>query len=167
MRAWTSQFQTAMQAADPLRPLLLVTLATGLAAPNDVVRICNADAPVTFPDGGNVYTPRPFELGQVRIQSQENPGGTTLAIGDDGYLRGLVNAGAAFENREVEVRLVERSRFDSAAHMQFEVFVVERRPEELAGVFSFALKTLDAYLDDPFPLGTFTKERFKGISDRR
>lgn len=167
MRAWPGGFSTAMQAADPMRPLLLLTIFTGLGAPNDVLRYCNSDAPVVFPDGANTYLPRAFSVGQIRMEGQSASGNVSLEVADpDEVILALVNAGARFQDRDVELRMVERSKFDNAANTNAEAFIVAQEPDWEGHTFRFSLTALDAFLSEVFPVGVFTRDRFPGIPER-
>ncbi len=166
MRNWESAFLAAMQTAAPFRPLVLVTVRTGLASPNGLVRMCNAERPITF--GGNVYTPRPFGVGRVSIEG-DRAATVTLELGDDGagFWRGLINAGATFEDRRIDVMIVERSQLDGALKRNIEAFVADGSPDEAGGRISIPMKTLDSFMDEAFPMRNVDHQAFPGIPQRK
>ena len=167
MRSWDATFKQALEAAK-LKPLVMVTVDTGLASPDDVVRMCNAERPVEFPDGGDLYTPRPFDVGEIPVTTHAESTGTSIQLGDaDGFWRALVNAGMDLEDRRVEVRIVERSQLDSSAKRSLDKFVVDGSPDEAADVVQLQLKPIDSFQDEFFPRGIMDREFFPGLPERR
>ncbi len=167
MRSWNASFKQVLEAAK-LKPVVLVTVDTGLASPNDIIRICNAERPIAFPDGGDVYTPRPFEVGEIPVVTHDESTGTTMQLGDaDGFWRALVNAGMDLEDRRIEVRIVERSQLDGSAKRTLDKFVVDGSPDEAGDVMQVQLKPLDSFQDEIFPRGIMDRVFFPGLPERR
>lgn len=169
-RGITTAYEDAVR-ADPTKPVYLVSIATDLSAPDDVLRITNFSSDVLFPDpGGDTYEAVPHRADDFQIDMDGGKGGD-LAIADvDGLSlhanktwRDLIILGANFQFQKVDVFAAQRSELGDALDIQSDSFMIADwgRPH---GEMVFALKPLMAWLDVvELPPETVTKEEYPGI----
>ncbi len=169
-RGVTATYEAAVR-ADPTRPVYLVTIPTGLASPDDLVRITNFSSNVLFPDpGGDIYEAVAHGSGDFQIDMDGGKGGP-LSIADvDGLSlhasktwRDLIVLGAKFQFQKVDVLAAQRTDLDDVDHVQSDSFMIATwvRPH---GEIVFELKPLMAWLSVvELPPDTVTKEKYPGI----
>lgn len=117
-------FLTTSQAPG-LAPIWLLRLATGLAAPNDTIRICTANRTITFPtSGGSTYAPRPVEIPEIVLGTDaEGGGGSTLRLGDaDSYWHGL---GASWAGKRVSILRTDADLLSAGTNVIWNDFFVD------------------------------------------
>lgn len=156
-RGHPAPFLDAAQAA-LVNPVWLVAIWTGLTAPNDVLRFASAARDVVFPDGGDTYAARPIGQGVIDVNS-ESPGSMTLALGDDGTIRGLA---ASWHDKKVRLIRIERSVTAQADYCQIDEYLIDAAIPA-TGVFTFQLSQRRSRLETQIPLVLVNFEEFPGI----
>lgn len=141
----------------------LVEIETGIAA-TPTLRYASVVGSVSW--NGQAWTGRPFDPGEVRVESQGNAGGPTVEVADvDQVFRGLIAQGATFGNRYCILRLTVAELLLSASGPTTALrddFLIDgyELPE---GRVRLTLKPMAAVFDTPLPRGRITRAIFPGI----
>lgn len=151
------------------RIVLLVEIATGLAA-TPTLRYASTNCDLVWGVDGMgsplTWSRRPFDPGEIRVESQDNADGPTLELGDvDRVFRDLVAAGAPLAGQSAICRLtVEQLCLSSSAENTAirDDFLIDHweMPE---GKIRLALKPYAALFDVLLPRTTMTRVDFPGI----
>lgn len=158
-RDWPATFTTENQSVDP-KPSLLVEVTTGLAAPNDTIRMTNEDADRSW--SGSTFTARPFEFGDFDIEGGR-AAEVELKVADvDGYWATWL-ASTDFRWQRVRRYRIDRDAVSATSHAQLDTFRVlaySRTDREL----TFSVGPTAAVLEEMHIPGRFmTRVDFPGM----
>ena len=164
-------FTDAAQAAVS-KPIWLVEIQT--ASSPSVLRFTNAERRVTFPDGGDVYYPRPIVIPNIKLNTTGGSGGSMqltdeapeLGAGesastDDRSITYMIETlGVDFRFRIVDILRIERDETDDATKVQQDTMWI-KSVERAGGLATFELAPMSSFLDQlDFPGRTADRATF-------
>jgi len=162
VRSLAAGLLTLFRAEAP-KPVVLVEISTGLAA-TPTMRLCDREYSLAW--GGQVWTGRPAEAGEIRVEAGQDAEGPTITLGDvDRTFRALLTAGAPFVGLRVVLRLTDESLCTSgaAADTAYRDDFLTEQWETPEGKFVLHLKPFASVFDLPLPRTTVTRAEFPGI----
>lgn len=153
----------AALAAPGAHLVTLLEITTG-GSPS-VVRVCSGAMPLTF--AGVDFTARGMNPGEVSARDHNETGATSVLLDDsDGWWQTLLEAGASFQGKRVQMYRTESSLVEGSvvADALADVFIINTWTRT-HGVVSLSLQPLTAVLEIVLPLGTVSIREFPGVPD--